>query len=205
MAILEVIIGISTLAIACQLYWNLSVKVRNLPPGPSPLSCLKDILLALFSNDLHALINEKLRHKQYGDIVYLPLPGANSIRIYSSKIAKKILKDKNSLHRPVLNGIGENNNLNIGSTADGISPFATVNGKEWERRRKLSQTILFRMCTSKFVCKILDETLTNVVIKEINKICDNNKLWYPSDLMKYSAFNTIFYANYGKHISYYDP
>ena len=62
------------------------------------------------------------------------------------------------------------------------------------------------MCTSKYVNGILDEALTNTVFPKLNEIIDNKEgEWYPMDLMKYCAFNTLFYANFGRATSMDDP
>ncbi len=80
--------------------------------------------------------------------------------------------------------------------------FFVLNGKEWKKRRQISQQILFRMCTSSFVNNTLDESMKNVVFPELNKLVKSKQLWYPSSLMKYCAFNVLFYCNFGCPISY---
>ena len=48
--------------------------------------------------------------------------------------------------------------------------------------------------------------MSNVVIPELNDTIDNKQgIWYPMESMKYCAFNTIFYANYGRSISPKNP
>eukprot|EP01084_Bolivina_argentea_P158305 275770_1 len=198
-----VVIVICLLAALYELYWALRIKIRKLPPGPPRLMqyVYWFVFKMLFKTGYTKAFDlNRFYQRKYGGIRYSSFGGMQTVVIYSSKLAKQILSHKNALNRPIFG-----HELNIESTSDGTAPFANINGKEWEKRRKFSQSILFRMCTSTFVGKILDETLTNVVFKKLNKICAENKLWYPSSLMKYTAFNTIFYANYGKHISYDNP
>merc|ERR1719410_2008808 len=84
------------------------------------------------------LINDMINH--YGDdgMIYHSVLIFNMLQITSSKMAKLILNHKHALARPVF-GQSKNSNLHIDieSTADGTKPFANINGKEWEKRRKL--------------------------------------------------------------------
>merc|ERR1719334_471567 len=61
------------------------------------------------------------------------------------------------------------------------------------------------MCSqSKFLDRIVEESMRKVVFKRLDALRDT-ELWFPSRLMKYCAFNTIFYSNYGRHIAIDDP
>ena len=84
--------------------------------------------------------------KYYGDngIWYQHDLGVKICKITSSKIAKQVLNNKNALDRPIFGD--PKSKMHIENTADGTPPFANLNGKEWEKRRKTAQAILFRMC-----------------------------------------------------------
>eukprot|EP01084_Bolivina_argentea_P158306 275777_1 len=202
----KIVFGFCIFAGLYQLIWKIRQKMHNLPPGPSPLATIYYIAkMLLVKRRLDVISLNKDISKKYGDkgIFYQTSVGFNITKIISSTVAKQILNNKLSHDRPIFGG--KHFEAHIEHTADGTAPFANLNGKEWKKRRKLSSSILFRMCTSKFVNKILDESLQSVVFPELNKLSKTQQLWYPSSLMKYTAFNTIFYANYGKHISYDNP
>eukprot|EP01084_Bolivina_argentea_P138440 243718_1 len=190
---------VCVLTVLYQLYWSLRIKIKKLPPAPSLLRLVYWVLYARLHGTESEILNWICDTYATNGIISFGTVGNGFTLICSSVIAKKVLMNRNALHRPIFSS-----DVNILSTADGVKGFVDISGNKWTIRRKLSQSILFRMCTAEFMGKVLDETFTNVIFKELNEICDSHKLWYPSDLMKYCVFNSIFYACCGFHISYYD-
>lgn len=189
-----------------QFYWRYRQKVKKLPPGPSRFINFLFVIKCLLKKgkiDVMTMNREFVKYYGQNGIFYQNGFGLNLCKICCSKVARQVLNNKNALDRPIFGD--PKSEIHIENTADGTAPFANLNGKEWESRRKLSQAILFRMCTSKYVNQILDEALTNTVFPKLNQIIDNKDVWYPMDLMKYCAFNTLFYANYGRPTSINDP
>ncbi len=194
----KTIITISSVIALDQIYWALSFRIQSLPTGPSLLVYILHLVCRHYDDasiGLGPTIN-----KIYGKngIISMPWIGRKQVIITSSTVAKLVLQKKHTMDRPV-------NGLTLISALDDTVSFLQSNGSEWVKRRKLAASVLMRMCTAKVVNKLLDEALTNVVLKKLDKLCDEKKLWYPASFMEYCAFNTIFYANYGKHISCDDP
>ena len=191
-----------------QLLWKLRQKLRKLPDGPSDLMMIYYLLKTfLIKKTFDPLYMVKQVSNNYGKngVIYHNLFIFHIIQITNSQMAKKILNHKNALDRPSFHNKNTGLQIDIESTKDGTKPFANINGKEWEQRRKLATSILFRMCTqSKFLNKIVQETMINVVFKELDKLIKKDELWYPHKLMKYCAYNTIAYANIGEHMDIND-
>eukprot|EP01084_Bolivina_argentea_P119293 211530_1 len=197
------------LIILYELGWKLRQKWKKYPPGPSNIGMMYWVIKSCIlygGYDPSFVVPALLHNYGHDGIVYhgFPVIFLKICIIYHSKIAKQVLNNKNALYRPILGD--KKSELRIENTADGTAPFASINGKDWEKRRKLAQSILFRFCNqSRFLNKILEEEMLNVVFPQLNKFANQKQLWYPATLMKHCAFNTIFYANYGRHIKINDP
>eukprot|EP01084_Bolivina_argentea_P115297 205060_1 len=202
----RMLFAICSFAALYQLFWTIRHKKRKLPPGPSNLMSLYYIakmFLIKRTFDPEYVVSELMRHYGEHGIIFHSVVIANLVQLTTSEMAKKVLNHKHALYRPVF-GKHKNTSLHIDieSTADGTKPFANINGPPWEKRRKLAQSIMFRMCTqSKFLNKILYETMNNIVFPELDELCNSNntKLWYPKETMQYCAYNTVYYSNNGQH------
>ena len=188
------------------IYDELYKKYKKYPPGPHFFSSFFFYRFLLIGKVLNILkFNDELI-KKYGKdgILYQKILGMDVCKICSSKVARQILNNKSVLSRPVNIKNKANPSLHIEMTDNKTFPFSTLNGNKWENRRRLAQSILFRMCKAKYINNIINNSLEKVVFKEIDQIMENNELFYPSKWMKYLSFNTMFHVNFGRDIDIND-
>lgn len=141
---------------------------------------------------------------RYGPVVYRRGFGGqfHVVDVQNTKLIRQVLSNKHSISRPPLN---VENGVYIQRSDKGIFSFADINGSNWQKRRQLAQSVLFRSCTSSFVNKIVDESIKETVFPAINNLIENKQLWYPSKLLYFTAFNSLFHANFGRSIDIKDP
>ncbi len=72
-------------------------------------------------------------------------------------------------------------------------------GKGWFKRRKIVQSTIIRMLTSKYLTGILKETTENVIYPNLEKeLKETGGIWtHPRKLLEYASFNTIYEATFG--------
>eukprot|EP01084_Bolivina_argentea_P246247 412149_1 len=183
-----------------RIYFYLQKKLKRHPPGPY---CWP-IVSTFFGRLLHGFKYHQILCERYGPIVIRNRFGSNNyiVDVQNSKLIRQILENKYSLSRPPRN---TTNGVYISASDKNVFSFADTNGKNWQRRRQLAQSVLFRSCTAKFVNQIVDKSLISTVFPELDTLCQTKQLWYPRTLLYYIAFNSLFQANFGRSISIKDP
>ena len=167
---------------------------KKYPPGPTGLPLFGCGLSYgrdpwTFSRDIGC---------RYKPMASVPLLfGKNTIFINDYDLIFELSKQKAFLTRPT----------SMSYLSDFEANFATINGEEWSKRRKLFHKTLLAITDSKFLSKyVLNNVNDRILVPSIeDAIKNNNGIWNPKKATVCYAFNTIFMAGFGNtNIKVYD-
>ena len=177
-------------------YWKLY------PPGPIdyPFIGVSPYWKAIMKGSKDDAMNlpNKLA-EVYGDICLINIMGWKVVYLNNSGLTKMFTTNKKYRHIAGHKFIGTG--FVLFSAKDGTQNFFSINGPEWVKRRKLFVSIFTKILTTKFMNKVAGTAVKKVLIPEINKICiKQNKALKPREILKYTAFQTVFYANFDRFV-----
>ena len=177
-------------------YW------KSYPPGPLDypfigISPYWKSIMAGSKDDAMTLPNKLAQ--VYGDICLINIMGWKVVYLNNSGLTKMFTTNKKYRHIAGHKFIGTG--FVLFSAKDGTQNFFSINGPEWVKRRKLFVSIFTKILTTKFMNKVAGTAVKKVLIPEINKICiKENKALKPREIMRYTAFQTVFYANFDRFV-----
>eukprot|EP01083_Nonionella_stella_P243107 847420_1 len=181
-------------------------RYKHYPPGPYGYPVVGNFLTMLY-HPIHIYHQMAL---QYGPIMTLYFFDMKLVLLNDSKIIKQLLTRKDFFAR---NHLTENDkhysiwNVKPEPHKKGIFPFIAINYKEWEQRRKHSQSALFKLMTAAKVTSITQKAINNTLNPHLLNVIsnDDDTLWYPRQLCEYLAMNTIFECCFAKSVAIDDP
>eukprot|EP01083_Nonionella_stella_P236605 830836_1 len=126
----------------------------------------------------------------FGPVVTIYMMGSPWVVISDAKIEKEVLSQYNPRAK-----VPQKNVFHLFPSNDGTPSIVGTRGPDWKRRRKLAQSTLIAMSTSKIIKQSLDNSIHKILFPQF----DNDK-YINVDIFKYLAFNTIFYISMGRTI-----
>eukprot|EP01084_Bolivina_argentea_P259892 438719_1 len=182
-------------------YYFFYRKYYNLPPGSNGYPVFGTLLQRVGNHQWRIHVANK-----YGAITFSPLIGGiSTITLNSSKLVKEIMPQTNFLNRrdwlSEKSYLRKQERISVWSAGSPPKmPFILVNGKDWTNRRKHSQATLFRTMTNAYVNKVVYESIDVTLEPFLNDIINKNDVWYPRQMCKWLAFNTIYHTMFGEQI-----
>eukprot|EP01083_Nonionella_stella_P243108 847424_1 len=189
--------------IANRICSSIYKRYKHYPPGPYGYPLVGNFLQMLN----HPIYMYHHMAMTYGPIMMLSFFDEKLILLNDSKIIKQLLTRKDFFAR---NHLTENDkhysiwNVKPEPHKKGIFPFIAINYKEWEQRRKHSQSALFKLMTAAKVTSITQNAIDNTLNPHLSNIT-TDQLWYPRQLCAYLAMNTIFQCCFARSVTIDDP
>ena len=180
-------------------------KYKSYPPGPMDfpfLGCLPQVILGLFTGgidkeDVMAFVHNLA--DKHGDLMMVHIAGWKMVYLNNSELTKQFLQSKQ--YRKISGNKWLGNGFILFGAKDGTQSFFAVNGTQWIKRRKLFISIFTKILTTKFMNKVCGTAVKKVLLPEIDQICiEQKKTLKPREILKYTAFQTIFYANFDRFV-----
>eukprot|EP01083_Nonionella_stella_P023808 65837_1 len=169
---------------------------RSLPPGPIgyPLfGCIFNLI-----RDRMWLVKMATR---FGPIFMFPMFSKNMIFISDARIMKQVFIQKDFMNRRHVSEFERKNWKSLWSVGPDNTQFlVSINGTEWQKRRKHAQNTLFRTMNNKHVGGVLKQSIDTDLVPYLDDIGNKNELWFPRKICQYLAFNTLYHTMFGQSI-----
>ena len=179
----------SGLLLIRNIFWMLLKKMRSYPSGPIGLPFI-GCLLQYGSSPRKFLVNIAIK---YGAISYVQLLSSRNIFISDPKLLNKLygkqekIIDRASIH------------------TQRIPSLWDLSGQIWEKRRKYITNSVLKVSKTSVTLLNIKHCIEKYIDPSMNKIIDNNELWYPSNHIYYISLNNILSATFGVLLSFDDP
>eukprot|EP01083_Nonionella_stella_P051143 135819_1 len=170
-----------------NIYYRLQRRIYSYPRGPIGIPIFGSMFSALnfpeYSNYLYGM---------YGNTTMINIGSQRLVLLHSIDVINEVFDKKNVINRNYNNAL---------HAPPGSQPYelntVTVGLPYWSHKRRVFQSILLSQLNSSFVSDVHNYSLQTKIIKSINNCIVSNKLWKPTEDIKYAQFNVIWSAAFG--------